>query len=432
MDYIFSSHLDYHPIIPCSPADQNKMKHKTKIFPTTLLLLLSACISAYTSNSTAKESIGVAEKIIGNVHTSKPSDKISAGDELYYNQYIKTKINSGATIKFGDGTFLNIGPDSELQLDDLVYNKKTKMLTGLLNLSGGIFQFSNDLKSKMYVTLKTPVATIGIRGTKFSAFAKRSYSELAVTEGNIDTISKFGTFNIGKNQALQITHNTLRKSRSISEEMKRLFDKASALLNFKSELAMFEIAESLDAKSWEKNCKGKPSNWLYDQQLIRILKGKDITNLIFVKTAYGIIVIRPKSGAKTSLFYNITRLVKENYYTKMPFFNVQLGIIAEAGDYFGKKTNFKGGKIRKISLKPITFKRGSVASGYPSDKKLGGGRSFAISLRYMKLEKSDYRIWGNVIYGIQFADKLEIGSPSNNPSYILDMKTGSQIKSDCL
>ncbi len=408
------------------------MKHRSIWVHAAFFLLFPICILIYTNNSSAGESIGVAEKIVGNVHTSKPSDKISAGDELFYNQYIKTKTNSGATIKFGDGTFLNIGPDSELQLDDLVYNKKSKVLTGYLNLTGGIFRFSNDLKSKMYVTLKTPVATIGIRGTKFSAFAKRSYSELAVTEGNIDTFSKFGTFNIGKNQALQITPNTLRKSRSISEEMKSLFDKASTLLNFESELDMFEIAESLDSKSWQTNCEGKPSNWLYDQKLVSILKGKDITNLFFVKTSYGIIVIKQNSETKTGLVSNITRLVKEGYFTKLPFFNVRLGIIAEAGDFFGNKTNFKSGTIRKISLKPITFKRGSVASGYPNNRKLGGGRSFAISLRLMKLDKSDYRIWGKVIYGIQFADKLETGSPPSNPDFILDMKTGSQIKDGCL
>ena len=411
---------------------QNKMKYNPIFVHTALTFLFLLCISLYASKLSASESIGVAEKIVGNVHTSKPSNKISAGDDLFYNQYIKTKINSGATIKFGDGTFLNIGPDSELQLDDLVYNKKSKVLTGYLNLTGGIFQFSNDLKSKMYVTLKTPVATIGIRGTKFSAFAKRSYSELAVTEGNIDTFSKFGTFNIGKNQALQITPNTLRKSRSISEEMKSLFDKASALLNFKSELEMFDIAETLDAKSWQENCEGKQSNWLYDQKLLGILKGKDIANLLFVKTTYGIIAIKPKFEAQTGLVSNIRRLVKENYFTKMPFFNVRLGIIAEAGDYFGKEKNLKGGKIRKISLRPTTFKRGSVASGYPNDEKLGGGRSFAISLRFMKLKKSDYRIWGDVIYGIQFADKLEVGSPPNNPDFILDMKTGGQIKEGCL
>ena len=408
------------------------MKYNPILAHPVCFLILILSIFVYSSQPCVSESIGVAEKIVGNVHTSKPSDKISAGDELFYNQYIKTKINSGATIKFGDGTFLNIGPDSELQLDDLVYNKKSKVLTGYLNLSGGIFQFSNDLKSQMYVTLKTPVATIGIRGTKFSAFAKRSYSELAVTEGNIDTFSKFGTFNIGKNQALQITPSTLRKSRSISEEMKFLFDKASALLNFDSELEMFEIAESLDAKNWQKNCEGKPSNWLYDQKLLGILKGKNIKNLLFVKTIYGIIVIRPNSGIQTGLVSNIRRYVKEGFFSKMPFFNVRLGVIAETGDYFGKNTNLEGGKIRKVTLRPVTFRRGSVASGYPNDKKLGGGRSFAISLRFMKLKKSDYRIWGKVIYGIQFADKLETGSPPDSPDFILDMKTGSQIQEKCL
>ena len=50
----------------------------------------------------------------------------------------------------------------------------------------------------------------------------------------------------------------------------------------------------------------------------------------------------------------------------------------------------------------------------------------------MKLKKSDYRIWGKVIYGIQFADKLEVGSPPDKPDFILDMKTGSQIKESCL
>ena len=112
------------------------------------------------------------------------------------------------------------------------------------------------------------------------------------------TLFQFGTFNIGKNQALQITPNTLRKSRSISEEMKSLFDKASALLNFESELDMFDIAKSLDANSWQRNCEGKPSNWLYDRKLLGILKGKDITNLLFIKTIYGIIAIKTKFWCK--------------------------------------------------------------------------------------------------------------------------------------
>ena len=78
------------------------------------------------------------------------------------------------------------------------------------------------------------------------------------------------------------------------------------------------------------------------------------------------------------------------------------------------------------------MKRGSVASGYPNDEKLGDGKSFFIALKDMRLVKSDYKVWGKVVYGIQFADKIEVGSPPIAPDFIQDMKTGSQIVKDCL
>ena len=55
--------------------------------------------------------------------------------------------DSAATIKFDDGTALHIGPNSELQLDDLVYSKKSKVLTGYLNLTKGkpVLGFSTTL-----------------------------------------------------------------------------------------------------------------------------------------------------------------------------------------------------------------------------------------------------------------------------------------------
>ena len=164
----------------------------------------------------SEERIGIAEKIVGNVYKKVISDKINSGDNLIYNQFVRTSNDSAATIKFDDGTLLHIGPDSELQLDDLVYSSKSQVLSGFLNLTNGVFQFSNDHKNQMYVTLKTPVATIGIRGTKFSAYAKKSYSELAVTDGNIETISKFGLFNIAKTEAVKVTPSSLIKSTSIS------------------------------------------------------------------------------------------------------------------------------------------------------------------------------------------------------------------------
>ena len=384
-----------------------------------------------TSSINSEERIGIAEKIVGNVYKKIIADKINAGDNLIYNQFVRTSDDSAATIKFDDGTLLHIGPDSELQLDDLVYSPKSKVLTGFLNLTNGVFQFANDHKTQMYVTLKTPVSTIGIRGTKFAAYAKKSYSELAVTDGNIDTISKFGSFNIAETEAVKVTPSSLIKSNSISKEMKDLFDRASSLLKFDAGLEVFNVVDA-GRSGHSGRCSEKPSTWLNDGALKDRIKGINISNLLFVKTKYGIIVIKPNYGIARNIITEIRDLVETEYYKRVPFFNVRLGAVAEAGDFYGSKPRKPIKKAKKVILKTVRLKRGSVASGYPNDEKLGDGKSFFIALKDMRLVKSDYKVWGKVVYGIQFADKIEVGSPPIAPDFIQDMKTGSQIVKDCL
>ena len=400
------------------------------IFPFFLKVIISFIFLIPSSQSA--ESIGIAEKIVGGVHKNLTTEKINSGDALYYNQFIKTMDDSGATITFDDGTSLHIGPNSEMQLDDLVYSKKSKVLTGYLNLTNGIFQFSNDHKVKMYVTLQTPTATIGIRGTKFSAYAKKSYSELAVTNGMINSLTKFGTYNVNKGEAIKVTRSSLVKSNSITKEMKDLFDRASSLLDFDAGLQIFKVVDNGKNDNSLGNCEEKESSWLNNGELRNLIKGVDTSNLFFVKTKYGIIVIRANYGIARSLITEIRKLIKSEYYKKVPFFNVRLGTIAEAGDYFNTKARKPIENPLKFKRKSIRMKRGTVASGLTKDEKLGNGKSFFIALKGLNLKNTQYKAWGKVVYGIQFADKLEVGSPPGSPDLILDMKTGSQIKEKCL
>jgi cyclophilin family peptidyl-prolyl cis-trans isomerase len=396
------------------------------------ILIVIIVFISITPFSQAAESIGVAETIVGNVHKQRTTDTISAGDTLFYNQFVKTMDDSGATITFDDGTSLHIGPNSEMQLDDLVYRKQSKVLTGYLNLTKGIFQFANDHKVKMYVTLQTPTATIGIRGTKFAAYAKQSYSELAVTNGMINSVTKFGTHNVNKGQALKVTRSSLVKSNSISKEMKDLFDKASSLLKFDSGLDIFNVIDDVKIGKSQNDCRGKESTWLNNRELRKLIKGIDTGNLFFIKTKYGIIVIKANYGLARNLIPKIRKLIESEYYKRVPFFNVKLGTVAEAGDFFNSKPRKPTKKLLNFKRKTIIIKRGTVASNITDDEKLGNGRSFFIALRGLNLKNSTYKVWGTVVYGIQFADKLEVGSPPVSPDLILDMKTGSQLKEKCL
>ena len=213
--------------------------------------------------------------------------------------------------------------------------------------------------------------------------------------------------------------------------MKDLFDRASSLLKFDPGLEVFHVVNS-EGNGHSSRCSERPSTWLNDGALNDRIKGINISDLLFVKTKYGIIVIKPNYGAAPNLIKEIRNLVETEFYKRVPFFNVRLGAVAEAGDFYGSKPQNPVKKDKKIILKNVALKRGSVASGYPNDKKLGNGKSFFIALKDMRLAKSDYTVWGKVVYGIQFADKIEVGSPPTAPDFIQDMKTGSQIVKDCL
>jgi cyclophilin family peptidyl-prolyl cis-trans isomerase len=401
-----------------------------KLFP--LLFSIIIVLILILPSSHSEESIGVAEKIVGDVSKKRTVDIIHAGDNLIYNQFVKTMTESAATIIFNDGTSLHIGPNSEMQLDDFVYNKKSKVLTGYLNLTSGIFQFANDHKEKMYITLQTPTATIGIRGTSFAAYAKQSYSELAVTNGMINSVTKFGTHNISKGEALKVTPSSLVKSNYISKEMKDLFDKASSLLKFDAGLEIFSVVDERKRSNSLGSCGKKESSWLNNGELKKLTRGVDISNLFFVKTKYGIIVIKANYGIARNLITEIRKLIESEYYKRVPFFNVRLGTVAEAGDFFNSKPRKPIENPLKYKREAVRIKRGTVASGLTKDEKLGNGRSFFIALRGMNLKNTNYKVWGKVVYGIQFADKLEVGSPPASPDLILDMKTGSQLKEKCL
>ena len=86
-------------------------------------------------------------------------------DELVQNEALRTEEESTIQVKFGDGSQLSIEQSSEMVLSDYVYDGSAS--TGLINLNDGLFHFTSNGNDDQGVTLKTPVATIGVRGTEF-------------------------------------------------------------------------------------------------------------------------------------------------------------------------------------------------------------------------------------------------------------------------
>lgn len=86
-------------------------------------------------------------------------------DELVQDEALRTDDESSIRVTFVDGSELNVEAESELVLSDYVFDGAASR--GLINLNDGLFHFTSNGRPDQGVKLKTPVATIGVRGTEF-------------------------------------------------------------------------------------------------------------------------------------------------------------------------------------------------------------------------------------------------------------------------
>ena len=112
--------------------------------------------------------VGVAAAVNPAI-TGKPpiSDKraLLVGTNVFHDELIVTEATGQAQMLFLDESALTIGPNSEVVLDEYVYDPEQKTGRLVLNATKGVFRLvGGRISKKTPVVLNTPTATIGIRG----------------------------------------------------------------------------------------------------------------------------------------------------------------------------------------------------------------------------------------------------------------------------
>ena len=97
-----------------------------------------------------------------------------------------------------------IGENSELLLDELVYGRDENKVTGAFRMVSGAIRFASA-GVPMDFLIKTPTATIGIRGTQFDVLVDQDRTEVAVIEGLIQVQSRFGVVDVGTGQIYRVS-----------------------------------------------------------------------------------------------------------------------------------------------------------------------------------------------------------------------------------
>jgi hypothetical protein len=133
-----------------------------------LMIIVSVPLTISPTTALAEPKVGVASATKNQVQgvVRGTSREIGAGSEVFSNELVRTGADSLAQLLFLDQTNLSVGPQSEVKLDRFVYNPSRGGRV-VIETGRGAFRFITGSQNSASYTIKTPLATIGVRGTTF-------------------------------------------------------------------------------------------------------------------------------------------------------------------------------------------------------------------------------------------------------------------------
>ena len=119
--------------------------------------------------SFSNEFIGVIGVAAGEI-INQNNEKLLSGSKIFYGDTIVVKPKSNAQILFLDETVMTVGEDTELTIDDFIYDPKTNNGNFVTNIKSGVVKtISGKISEKNpeNLEIKIPNGSLGVRGTEF-------------------------------------------------------------------------------------------------------------------------------------------------------------------------------------------------------------------------------------------------------------------------
>lgn len=164
---------------------------------------------------------GVVIALVGSVvaertDSAAPATRaLSVGSELSQGDLVRTGKDGRAQIRFSDGGLVSLQPGTDFRIDEYRFDAATErsffsLLRGALRSATGAI----GKRDRENYRLRTPTATIGIRGTEFLAEetvctplcapGSRAGLKVSVTQGRIAVTTRAGTLEVGEGQSAEV------------------------------------------------------------------------------------------------------------------------------------------------------------------------------------------------------------------------------------
>ncbi len=144
----------------------------------------------------------------------------------------------------------------------------------------------------------------------------------------------------------------------------------------------------------------------------------DAKDTLYIDLKDGRVVVRLRPDLAPKHVAQIKELAKAGFYDGIVFHRVIEGFMAQTGDPTG--TGMGGSKLPNIPAEftPTPFKRGTLGMAR-SQSPNSANSQFFICFKEAPFLNGQYTVFGEVVSGMEFVDKIKRGEPPTNPDKMI-------------
>ncbi len=140
---------------------------------------------AFAATPEIGDTVAVKNEVTAEV--GEDSRKLAKGAKVFQNEILVTSETASAEIQLLDKTKLAVGSSARIVLDKFIYDPSAAPGSISINLAKGAFRFITGKSPKTAYEIKTPTASMGVRGTVFDVFvADNGETVVLLHEGGVD------------------------------------------------------------------------------------------------------------------------------------------------------------------------------------------------------------------------------------------------------
>ncbi len=157
---------------------------------------------------------------------------------------------------------------------------------------------------------------------------------------------------------------------------------------------------------------------------------RDLENYIYLDLEYGRVVIELFPNLAPNHVRRIKELSRDGFYDGIVFHRVIAGFMAQTGDPTGTGTGGSDLPDLRSEFSDEPHIRGAVSMARATNPNSANSQFFIVTDDSRFLD-SQYTVWGRVVKGMEFVDRIKKGDDRsgmvNNPDRIIKMRVAADV-----